>query len=102
MINCLSDVVYTDFEPQTRDIFPTAVDVVDGVIDPIDIICVNGEGIVVTSGSLFNVGTTTVTCTAVDSSENNATCSFGIDVLRKLLPYKCLYLDQTSKSCISI
>ncbi|XP_033642906.1 uncharacterized protein LOC117302993 isoform X2 [Asterias rubens] len=82
VINCLSDVVYTDFEPQTRDIFPTAVDVVDGVIDPIDIICVNGEGIVVTSGSLFNVGTTTVTCTAVDSSENNATCSFGIDVLR--------------------
>ncbi|XP_071802555.1 mucin-4-like isoform X2 [Asterias amurensis] len=59
---------------------PKATDVVDGVIDPINITCVNGKGIMVTSGSLFDVGTTTVTCTAVDSSENNATCSFEISV----------------------
>ena len=59
---------------------PKATDVVDGVIDPINITCVNGKGIMVTSGSLFDVGTTTVTCTAVDSSENIATCSFEISV----------------------
>jgi len=35
------------------------------------------------SGSFFLVGTTTVTCTATDDSENTATCSFDVIVTRE-------------------
>ncbi|WP_431180576.1 HYR domain-containing protein [Bacillus luti] len=51
------------------------------------------------SGSFFNVGTTTVTCTAIDIHGNSSTCNFYVTVVQ-LQPciaqcrcfnyYKCL------------
>src|ERR1041384_2670620 len=42
------------------------------------------------SGSIFPVGTTTVTCTATDASSNTATCSFTVTVFSACL------VDQTN------
>src|SRR5437867_780901 len=39
-------------------------------------VCKNQNNQIVTSGSSFPVGATTVTCTATDASGNTATCSF--------------------------
>jgi hypothetical protein len=44
----------------------------------VTVVCRNQNGVVVTSGVPFPVGTTTVTCTATDTSGNTATCSFTI------------------------
>ncbi|MFY9574682.1 MAG: HYR domain-containing protein, partial [Blastocatellia bacterium] len=52
----------------------TATDNCPGVT----VICKNQNNVVVTSGSPFPVGTTTVTCTATDASGNTATCSFTV------------------------
>ncbi|MFY9554785.1 MAG: M36 family metallopeptidase [Blastocatellia bacterium] len=46
----------------------------------VTILCKNQSNVVVTSGSTFPVGTTTVTCTATDASGNTATCSFTVNV----------------------
>jgi hypothetical protein len=43
-------------------------------------VCKNQNGIVVTSGQPFPVGTTTVTCTATDTSGNAASCGFNVSV----------------------
>jgi hypothetical protein len=52
----------------------TATDNCPGVT----VVCRNQNGVVVTSGQPFPVGTTTVTCTATDASGNTATCSFTV------------------------
>lgn len=52
----------------------TATDNCPGVV----VVCRNQNGVVVTSGSPFPVGTTTVTCTATDTSGNTASCTFTI------------------------
>lgn len=52
----------------------TATDNCPGVT----VICRNQNGVVVTSGQPFPVGTTTVTCTATDAAGNTATCSFTV------------------------
>lgn len=44
------------------------------------VVCKNQNNQVVTSGSPFPVGTSTVTCTATDASGNTATCSFSVTV----------------------
>ena len=44
----------------------------------VTVACKNQNDDVVTSGATFPVGTTTVTCTATDSSGNTATCSFNV------------------------
>jgi hypothetical protein len=44
----------------------------------VTVVCRNQNGVVVTSGQPFPVGTTTVTCTATDGSGNTASCSFTI------------------------
>jgi HYR domain len=45
----------------------------------VTIVCKNQDNQVVTSGQPFPVGTTTVTCTATDTSGNTATCSFTVN-----------------------
>ena len=44
----------------------------------VTVVCRNQDGVVVTSGLPFPVGTTTVTCTATDTSGNTTACSFTI------------------------
>lgn len=44
----------------------------------VSVVCRNQNGVVVTSGQPFPVGTTTVTCTATDTSGNTASCSFTV------------------------
>ena len=44
----------------------------------VTVVCKDQNGSVVTSGQPFPVGTTTVTCTATDTSGNTATCSFTV------------------------
>jgi hypothetical protein len=56
---------------------PMAVDACDGV-RPVN--CVPA------SGSTFNVGTTTVTCTSADASSNTSACSFTVTVNDVQLP----------------
>jgi hypothetical protein len=46
----------------------------------VTVVCKNQNNQVVTSGSPFPVGTTTVTCTATDASGNTANCSFTVSV----------------------
>src|SRR5205807_309857 len=43
-------------------------------------VCKDQNNVVVTSGSQFPVGTTTVTCTATDASGNTASCGFIVTV----------------------
>jgi hypothetical protein len=50
---------------------PTATDIVDAA--PV-------EGCVPASGSTFGVGTTTVTCTATDASDNSSSATFEVNV----------------------
>jgi hypothetical protein len=50
---------------------PTANDLVDGVVD---VTCAPA------SGSMFNVGSTLVTCKASDSAGNEATSTFHVNV----------------------
>ncbi|HXU38061.1 MAG TPA: HYR domain-containing protein [Blastocatellia bacterium] len=52
----------------------TATDNCPGVV----VVCRNQNGVVVTQGSPFPIGTTTVTCTATDTSGNTASCTFTI------------------------
>lgn len=52
----------------------TATDNCPGVV----VVCRNQNGVVVTSGSPFPLGTTTVTCTATDTSGNTASCTFTL------------------------
>src|SRR4030095_3657494 len=47
------------------------------------------------SGSIFPVGTTTVTCTATDSSGNTATCSFTVNVFNG-----CLQDDSNPRTVV--
>lgn len=60
--NSTAVVTYTD---------PTAIDLVDG---PVAVSCTPA------SGSTFDVGSTTVTCTAKDSRKNTATSTFNVIV----------------------
>lgn len=48
-------------------------------------VCKNQNNQVVTSGQSFPVGTTTVTCTATDTSNNMSTCTFTIKVFSACL-----------------
>jgi subtilisin-like proprotein convertase family protein len=53
------------------------------------------------SGSIFPMGSTTVTCTATDASGNTATCSFNVAVFDTCLqdssdPTKVLLIDSTT------
>ena len=59
----------------------SAIDVVDGTIPPADIICQDDSGNVVMSGDSFPVGTTTVTCRANDTAQNEASTMFNITVV---------------------
>lgn len=52
----------------------TATDNCPGVV----VVCRNQNGVVVTQGSPFPIGTTTVTCTATDTSGNTASCTFTV------------------------
>jgi HYR domain len=52
----------------------TAADNCPGVT----VVCKNQSGAVVTSGQPFPIGTTTVTCTATDTSGNTASCGFTV------------------------
>ncbi len=57
---------------------PTATDIVDGNIT--FIMCKDDEKVMATSGELYSIGNTTVTCTAQDSSSNAGMCAFTIAV----------------------
>jgi hypothetical protein len=57
--------------------------------------CVTGAGVVVSSGSSFPVGTTTVTCTLKDKFNNTAQCSFKVTVVDNEAPVLSLPSDQT-------
>jgi hypothetical protein len=61
------------------------------------VVCRNQNGVVVTSGQPFPVGTTTVTCTATDSSGNTATCSFTVSGFNF-----CLQDDQNPGNVVLI
>jgi hypothetical protein len=52
----------------------TATDNCPGVV----VVCRDQNGVILTQGSPFPVGTTTVTCTATDTSGNTASCTFTI------------------------
>jgi hypothetical protein len=45
----------------------------------VTVVCKDQNNQVVTSGQPFPVGTTTVTCTATDTSGNTASCSFNVN-----------------------
>ncbi|XP_022107747.1 uncharacterized protein LOC110988496 isoform X2 [Acanthaster planci] len=59
---------------------PTAIDNVD-TIDAASIICQDGSNNVLTSGSTYDVGTTTVTCRVSDTALNEGSCLFTITVV---------------------
>ena len=62
-----------------------AIDNVDGSVSAICTIPSVSSTTSVMSGESFPVGTTTVTCTATDSSLNTGMCQFNVTVLGKLL-----------------
>ncbi|XP_022099124.1 mucin-4-like isoform X5 [Acanthaster planci] len=65
---------------------PSAVDAVDGPINTI--MCRDQDNTLVTSGGMYPVGTTIITCTAQDSASNDGMCSFVITVyMSNLLPF---------------
>lgn len=87
IITCPADVISTAAAScpiQTSapiNFAPTASDNCPGVT----IVCTNQNNQIVTSGSSFPVGTTTVTCKATDTSGNSASCSFTINVFSACL-----------------
>ncbi|MBI4470930.1 MAG: HYR domain-containing protein [Acidobacteria bacterium] len=62
----------------------------------------NCPGVVVscapTSGSMFNQGTTTVTCSAMDASGNTTSCSFNVTVIDDQNPIITCPSNQTATS----
>ncbi|XP_038062365.1 uncharacterized protein LOC119732831 [Patiria miniata] len=64
---------------------PWAIDNVDGYIS---VTCRNQNSNVVTSGEVYAIGETTVTCTAQDSAWNQGMCAFTITVIASsLVPF---------------
>ena len=57
---------------------PSAEDAVDGPIDAIT--CRDQDNNEVTSGAVYPVGVTTITCTAQDSASNEGMCTFTITI----------------------
>ena len=57
---------------------PAAVDAVDGYINPD---CRDENGQVVVSGGMYDLGVTSITCTAQDASGNLGVCAFNITVI---------------------
>ena len=64
---------------------PNATDVVDATVNADSVVCEDHLGNVVTSGELFPDGVTTVTCRANDTSLNEGSCEFFINVTGKYL-----------------
>ena len=63
--------------------------------------CLDQDGGTVASGDVFPVGLTTVTCTATDANDNEASGSFSIDVqegiaIRLIVPKKTLKRGSTN------
>ncbi|XP_033636365.1 ephrin type-A receptor 3-like [Asterias rubens] len=59
---------------------PNATDVVDATVNADSVVCEDHLGNVVTSGEFFQDGLTKVTCRANDTSLNEGSCSFFINV----------------------
>ena len=59
---------------------PTATDIVDATVNADSVVCEDHLGNVVTSGEFFPDGLTTVTCRANDTSLNEGSCAFFINV----------------------
>ncbi|XP_033642798.1 uncharacterized protein LOC117302922 [Asterias rubens] len=59
---------------------PTATDIVDATVNADSVVCEDHLGNVVTSGGFFQAGVTTVTCRANDTSLNEGSCAFFINV----------------------
>ena len=64
---------------------PNATDVVDATVNADSVVCEDHLGNIVTSGELFPDGVTTVTCRANDTSLNEGSCEFFINVTGKYL-----------------
>ena len=62
-------------------LLPSANDNVDGSIPAADITCQDSLGNVVMSGDRYPVGTTTVTCRANDTAQNEGSTVFTITVV---------------------
>lgn len=71
----------------------TTTDNCSGVV----VVCRNQNGVVVTPGQPFPIGTTTVTCTATDISGNTASCSFTVSGFNF-----CLQDDQNPGNVVLI
>jgi hypothetical protein len=71
VVTCPADVSVTSSSPTAVSYTATAVDNCPGV----RLVCVPP------SGSVFPLGTTTVTCTATDASGNQASCVFSVSVV---------------------
>jgi hypothetical protein len=95
------DVTVVDTRPPTFLICPSDVERdatgPDGAAVAFDVLatdesgemtleCRDPTGRVVVSGSLFGVGGHTVVCTATDSSGNESTCTFHVDVVDRVAP----------------
>ena len=59
---------------------PNAIDVVDATVNADSVVCEDHLSNNVTSGEFFQAGVTTVTCRANDTSLNEGSCAFFINV----------------------
>ena len=62
----------------TVDLLATSTDAIDGKADPVSF---TENGIAVSSGSVFSIGTHTLVATSIDRAGNIGTLSFGFDVI---------------------
>src|SRR5439155_236938 len=91
-VSCPSDIATeaTSAAGAVATFTATASDLVDGATDVVT--CAPA------SGSTFALGSTTVTCTAMDAAHNTGTCSFSVTVHDTTAPAVTCPLDITKEA----
>ena len=97
VINCSNDITQNAGQGNCSAIVTFVVSSTDN--------CSSSVTSIPASGSVFNVGTTTVTNTATDGNGNTATCSFSVSVIDNQNPVLSCPSDITQNSdvnCIAV
>ena len=87
-ITCPSDITVDHDAGRCCAVVTFAVTATDDCTPSPTVVCYDQRGNVVNSGDCFPVGTTTVTCTAVDACGNTSQCAFQVNVLGSICGVK--------------
>eukprot|EP00042_Codosiga_hollandica_P058962 m.896514 g.896514 ORF g.896514 m.896514 type:complete len:2070 (+) comp60012_c0_seq1:33-6242(+) len=89
VISCPADVTITVQQPLNSTTYAFSLDAPTDNVDPSPAVTIQKNGVLVPSGqdySLFFIGRTVLTYSAIDSSNNSVSCSWAMIVLQEGIP----------------